>query len=328
MNQHLLELTEAIQNKIRQRQENQVEVWPHKHNRASAIGHPCARWLWYVRADNPHEYWKTYLKPPSVTSIQFMEEGRWHEQRMISELMDLGFSLIHFDKTFSWERYNIEGKTDYRIKWNGGAPCVELKSTAYDIPDNLSELKGNLWFEKWRVQALCYPWLADEPEGLLIHKNRTTGAIKCLPFEVQDPENVELMEAALNRCEIVLAHLKTGKPPERMPFNCSICPECDFKVICDPVSGMIEAGAHIDPDLPAEVARWMELKPAAKEYEELDRAVKAKLKGVSACIVGGHWAVSGKEISVKGRTQEVKPYSYWKFNFKDIGEQTEGGGDE
>jgi hypothetical protein len=107
------------------------------------------------------------------------------------------------------------------------------------------------------------------------------------------------MEAFLARAERVVDHALAGTLP---PFidDPSECRRCPFMgATCQPNLSAQEIRVLTDPELEAELHRWHELKPAGKEWADLDGRIKKRLRGVMHAIAGpftisGRWGKSSR----------------------------------
>lgn len=283
-------------------------------NRASAVDWPCpsgARYGVLLRT-NP----MPLVEP--VTQLVF-EEGDAHEKLAARRLEDDGWEISNpLQKTLSWPKFQLSGHLD-RL---GRLPAdvaeafgldpstvypLEIKSMSPAIWERINSLDDLMsarqpWLRGYVGQLLLYLWLQEEAAGWFVLKNKVTGELKFLLLRME--EWVDKAEILLGRCAEINSHVAAGTCPEVMGYEEAVCSKCSMRSICLPGEAADGAIPLMEGELEEQLARREELRPLRDEYEELDEAVKSRVKravegdGVAVC---GDW-----EMVVKSRTVNYK----------------------
>src|SRR5690606_26137895 len=155
----------------------------------------------------------------------------------------------------------------------------------------------------WPVQLLLYLWMREHGHGFLYLVNKLTFEPKAVWFSLEDPRALELVEEALQKLERVNRHVAEGTVPEPIdePDTCS---RCAFYHICLPDLTREVIRIEDDPEIEEMLARRAELEPAYREYQQVDKAVKARLEGTERAIIGP-WLVRGRLVQRKGYVVEA-----------------------
>lgn len=298
--------------------------------RASELGHPCNAYLAWTRIAGE----KADL-PDRVLACIFAE-GNLQEQGVKRDLMDAGYEIIEAQRTLAWDKFHIVGHIDGKITRNGSRPVVfDVKSISpygfakiNTVDDMLNH--RSFYYQKWPAQLQIYMLMEGEDRAMMILKSKTTGEIKAIPFTL----DYDYAESLLKKAEAVQqgVEMYSSKPDsweddwlqQNRADDIDICQGCHFKTICRP---NIDAGAGAvtfdDPEMEQKIERHEEIKPIAKEYDELheeitDEAKVAFEQGHPALLVG-HWVISGKfsKRTVYNVPKEVKQQytdmvGYWR----------------
>lgn len=310
-------IVERIENYFR----SQAKVWPVRSNRASELGHPCLRYLVFLRTR-----WQDRALP-SPRLLAIFREGQIHEDAVLRLLQESGFTIVEQQRPFFWEEYQITGKIDaklglderlaeelnqaYGVSLNGHRPLVplEIKSCSSMVFKTIEDYQGlksskYLWIRKYPAQMVLYLLMDNKEIGLMLFKDKQTGAIK----EVWIPLDWDLGEELLKKAEAVNRHVAEGTIPSA-EWDEDYCPECPFLHICSVEARRTAMDFSEDSELAEKIRRWWELKPLKAEYDRLDEEIKKAVKGKEKMVVGG--------FLVTGRWEERKPYTvkgyrYWK----------------
>lgn len=233
-----------------------------------------------------------------------MRRGSQRERDIVIDLKRAGrFSEPEFDIIGEQEsvkihdrngRLIISGKIDGWILWEDGSRWpLEIKSWSPFLTDRIeqfSDLYTNQWTWPGAHQLLAYLFAKPEPVGLLVLDRPGLPRL----IEVRLEENLEQMEAFLEDAMTCVDHIEAGTLPDYIndASECKRCPA--FGSRCNPPIGS-GPGAQIlsDPELEAMLTRRHELEPAADEFSEIDKQVKAQLRGVELGIAG-RFLVEGK----------------------------------
>ena len=271
-------------------------VYKRSNNWASDLMHPCIRYLTYSRLN-----WED-KKLIDINGLYRIEEGSNVERNLSREFTDLGFELELVQQYFSWDKYQIAGKIDGKIRVNGDRFPVEIKSIAphfWATTKTIEDVKNHssFWVRKHFAQLNIYDLMDNSEFGFLALK--TFGKRpRILPCEV----DLDIGEMCIKNAEAVNAHVEKGELPDRIEYDSSICDLCGFEHICQPLK-TTKYDASIDEEDYKKFLRYFELRDAAKEYEKLDKALKAKFKGSNA--------IHG-DVEVQS-----KPYEYTSYPIPD-----------
>jgi hypothetical protein len=287
---------------------------PHAHVYASAW-RLCERRMAYELAmPVPLPPW-----PPEV--LARFRRGDDRERDLLADLTRIGrdadppFKVIGQQERFELKdhksRVAIVGKVDARLEVAGTRPPLEVKAWHPNIVDRVetfADLFENPWTRSGAYQLLAYLFGAAEPFGfLLLDRN---GIPKLLPVVLD--ENLDRVEEFLSRAERVLDHLAAGTLPDYLQDDAAECRRCAwYGHTCNPPLTANAATLLSDPDLEAALEQRERLKGAAKEFDELDKDIKRRLRGVEHGIAGAFEIVGtwGKQSRVELPADLKKQYT-------------------
>lgn len=274
-------------------------------NRASNLGHPCELYLVLERTK-----WEQ-RKPHDLGLLKVFRRGNLLEPVMQRDFLDMGWKMQGIQQAQFWKGPNISGHIDLRVSRNGGPMVLtELKTVS---PNHFRELvtaddflhHKQHYIRAWPSQLQIYLLLNSEEEGLFVIHDIVGNDYRAIPFAL----DYAMAESLLQQAERVNAHVEAGTEPEPLA-EADVCERCPyFGTACYPPLIVQEGEFVDDPALEADMARWLELKGAVSEYNELDRTIKARFKGVEKARCGA-FSVTGKEVSRKGYSVEAS--SYWR----------------
>lgn len=274
-------------------------------NRASNLGHPCELYLVLERTK-----WEQ-RKPHDLGLLKVFRRGQLLEPVMQRDFLDMGWKVQGIQQAQFWKGPNISGHIDLRVSRNGG-PLVltELKTVS---PNHFRELQTaedllnhkQHYVRAWPAQLQLYLLLNSEEEGLFVLHEIVSNEYRAIPFTL----DYAMAESLLQKAERVNAHVDAGTEPEPLA-EADVCERCPyFGTACYPPLIVQEGEFVDDPDLEGAMGRWLELKGSVSEYNELDKSIKARFKGVEKARCGP-FSVTGKEISRKAYSVEAS--AYWK----------------
>lgn len=246
--------------------------------------------------------------PPEV--LAKFRRGDDRERDLLADLSRIGrdsdppVKVIGQQERFALKdhkgRVAIVGKVDARLDIDGKRPPMEVKAWSPMMVDRIEtfeDLFDNPWTKSGAHQLLSYLYGAGEPFGFLLLDR--SGLPKLLPVELEP--NLDRMEDFLARAERVLDHVQAETLPDFLddPAECKRCPW--FGSVCNPPFSAAGATLLNDPELEAAISRWHALKPAADEFDALDKNIKKQLRGVENGIAGGFQIVGrwGKQSRVE-----------------------------
>ena len=273
-----------------------IKAYPVNSNRASDLGNPCIRYHVFNRS----RWEEKSLHDVGLQSV--FDLGNDIEEIALRELAAAGVKVIEQQKPFNWAEYQITGHLDGLVLIDGKTYPLEIKSCSpfvFDAINTADDLKRGkyAYLRKYPVQLCLYLLMSNTEKGVFLFKNKVTGAYKEIWLDL----DYELGEQALKRAEAINAHLAAKTIPEAEYSE--ECDRCGFAHICD----VNHIGKEVEIDtgeLSTMLDRLEELKPAKKEYEEIDEQVKKTVEGREK-ILAGSWFITGKWIDRKGFTVEA-----------------------
>lgn len=302
--------------KIYDEKAKKIRVTPCHTNRASEAGHPCERYLVLRRLK-----WQD-MRLHDVKLQLIFEEGNHQEKIVLRDLEDAGVQIIEQQRDHEWRQFQLTAHLDGKAVLSEiEAAPIECKSMSPHIWEQINTLHDLIqsdkpWLKKYPAQIQLYLLLANAERGFLILKNKSTGELK----EIEVRLDLEYAEGILKKLERVNAHVAAGTVPEAIPYDEDICERCPFfQTTCLVEVKRTALQISDDPELASDLTRRAELEPLAKEFDKLDKAVKAKVKGQERAMCG-NFLILGKECSRNG--YEVKPTTYWATTIKPIEEVT------
>jgi hypothetical protein len=104
------EMIDIVQ-KVIESKSKKIELWPVSSNRASEMGHPCERYLVYLRTRGNERVLHD-------VGLQFVfDEGKVHEKAVLRDLEDAGIEVIEQQRPFEWKK--ISKRKYYYISVSG-----------------------------------------------------------------------------------------------------------------------------------------------------------------------------------------------------------------
>lgn len=309
-----------IVERVLEAKRKKIKQFPVNSNRASDLGHACVKY----HVLNRTKWQERELHGPELQAI--FDLGNAFEQIIIKDLEEAGIAVIEQQRPFEWKEYQITGHIDGKLMYDGKVYPFDAKSCSPYVFDYISDInslkKGKYpYLRKYPTQLNLYLLMANMDEGVLVFKNKVTGALK----EVWMNIDYELGEETLKRAEAINKHLADGTVPEGInnPFWCDDCP---YKHICLPEQQGVEFEVD-DSELADMLDRMEELKPYVSEHKELDELVKKMTEGRPK-ILAGNWVVIGgwcerKAYDIPSEIKEkyVTATKYWRRKITRVGDE-------
>lgn len=266
---------------LREHFAKQSTISPRHSNRASELGDPCARRLYYNRVN-----WEE-SEPIDPELQAIFNEGNIHEPAVIRLLDDLGWRLYREQVSIQDRGLQITGRPEGLISAAGVEILAEVKSASpntYNHCRDLDDLRfGANWIvRKWYAQLQTYLFLCAKDAGLLIIKNKATGWIRMIAV----PLDYEFAETLLKRAETVNAGIRDATPPPYITDTRS-CAKCWwFGRHCNPPVDTGPAAAVLtnDEDLEAERIYWSTIEQAGA-FEAAEKHLKSRAKATKQDLV-------------------------------------------
>lgn len=292
--------------------ERGIKQSPVNSNRASDLGIPCVRYHVLNRTK-----WQERSLHNAALQLTF-DIGNVMENAILRDIQDAGFQVIEQQRAFSWPEYQITGHLDAKVVVNGEAIPIEIKTSSpyvFKSINTIHDLTNGKYgyLRKYPAQLTLYCLMGNHEKGIFLFKDKSSGAMK----EIEMPLDYELGETLLKRAEEINAHIAAGTLPD--PINEDMwCDRCPFTHIClkDRIGNAPEIIDNVE--LENILTRMDELKPLAKEFEDLDKQKKEMLEGREKLLCGNYF-ITGKWMERKGYNvpDEIKKQyptitRYWK----------------
>lgn len=282
-----------IVEKILEAKQAKIKQWPVNANRASELGHPCLKYLVLLRTR-----WQERALYDARLQMIF-DMGRAVEDMVFEDLREAGFTIVEQQRPFSWAKYQITGSIDFKLSIDGKAYPTEVKSAAphpfASINSVADMLKHKyLYMRKYPAQLTLYLLMDNKDEGLFLFKNKSTGELK----EIWMDLDYNFAESLVQKAEAINKYVAEGTLPEPMEYDEDICGDCGYQHICMPDRIGKEVEVTDDGELLELVTRYMELKPGAKEYDEVNDRINKLVQGREKILVGDYF-IEGKYITRK-----------------------------
>jgi len=304
----VIDITEAINKSKAQK----IQAWPVNSNRASEIGHPCLKYLVLLRTR-----WQD--RALHDVGLQYIfDDGHVHEKAVVDDVTNAGFDFTQQQRPYELKEQKITGHIDGKILHQDSSFPCEIKSiNPWDwdrIPSWQVDPEGwrmmleakKVWLRKWPFQLMIYLYMDNTESGIMLLKNKLNSQVKQLVINL----DYEITEALLQKAELVNDYVEKNKLPPEPEYQDWICEGCSFLHICLPD---IDLGKGMeledDPELEQMLEMHEQLKPKAKECDELWGTIKKKVEGKVALI--GDFQVAGNWRERAGYTKEVKASKFW-----------------
>lgn len=288
--------------------EAKCKVWPVRNLRASNIGHPCERYLFLLltrwEEQEPHG--------PTLQSV--FDLGNFLEAYTIENLKEAGYEVVTpVVRSWKVESPLITGREDVRIKGEDGQLYpVEIKGLNPVEWGRLNCVEDFFRSKRPHVrgypaQLLVYMWHFGKDKGYFALTNKLTGETKA----IEVPFDFEYADSLVKKAERVYRAVETGEPPEATD-DPAVCEGCPLRMACGQAR-TIEADVDADGELEDLINRRQELSEAKREYEDVDRQIKA-LVGERPRVVTSSWLVT--RTKVERKEYVVKARTDWQVRIK------------
>lgn len=299
-----------INKALRTSLEKQIKVYPVRNLRASSIGHPCERFL-YLQI----KHWEE-IKPHDVGLQSIFNLGNTLEEHTINNIKEAGFEIITPTQR-SWQvdvrGGVITGREDIRIKDEKGELLpVEIKGISPFEFDKLNSVDDFLkskktWIQGYPAQLFIYMLKFGKEKGFFALTNKLTGETKF----VEVPLDYDYGEKILSKAERIYKHLAEDTPPPACD-DIAYCENCPLAHICGECR-RTPTDIDIDDELDELINRKQSLAEAKKEYDEVDKQIKAKI-GEREKVITGQYLIERKAFTKKAFT--VPESTQYRINIK------------
>jgi CRISPR/Cas system-associated exonuclease Cas4 (RecB family) len=284
-------------------------------NRASSLGHPCNRYLYYCRTA-----WEKQTLPE--VSLQYIyEAGNVIEKACFRELENAGYTIKNQGRDFEYREFKITGHKDADIEIDGVDYPIEVKSMSPFIWEKINTLDDMKNHKKWYIrnypaQLQIYMLLSNRDKGLFYLKNKVNFQPKVIWMDL----DYSFADTLLKKAAAVNSAVDNKIEPERITDN-TVCAECSFKHICMPDRDFGKGAEVIDNDELLDLLKKREmLKQHAEDYDEIDEQIKEMVKEKTDLICGEYF-ITGKfiekasyKVPAEIKNKYVEKSKYWKTN--------------
>lgn len=285
-----------INGKIFQTKAEKIRVYPVRNLRASNLGHPCERYLYLLI-----KHWDEQ-KPHDVGLQNIFDLGNTLEEHAIKTIKEAGYEVIT-PTVRSWkiDAPFITGREDIRIKdENGELLPVEIKGISpfeYDKLNSVEDFHKSKkhYVRGYPAQLQTYMLHFAKEKGFFALLNKLTGELKFIemPFDYEYAENL------LKKAERIYAALDADTPPEACE-DISVCEGCSLAHICGECR-RVPADIDLDEELDELINRKNDLAAAKKEYEQVDKEIKARI-GEREKVITGQYLITRSSFVKKAFT--------------------------
>ncbi len=257
--------------------------------------------------------WQDKPLPDPERQARF-EAGNRAEDAIVIDLKTDGFRVIAEQVPFELKHRQtgevaLRGKIDGKVEWRREQVPFEIKSAHPNTFSSIAtaeDFSRFWWMRKYPSQLHAYLIGHGASWGFWILTD-CLGNWKLLRTDL----DYSLAERIWAFAESIVDAVRAYRDEKALPgptADVAQCAHCEhYRRTCQP--DIIEQGAAMlaDPELEAEVARWQELRDAHREYDGLDRRVKAALKTALpdrplALAIVGRFAVTIKDKPVRAET--------------------------
>jgi len=273
---------------------------PARSNWPSRAGHPCTRFLVWVRTR-----WGEQAKH-DVGLQSVFNEGHFQQKQIIRRLEQMGFEIVEQDRAFEFAGYSgrLDGKIKSYLDYRFVPPIpMEAKSCSPWAFDSLHTeediIKSKYHYMRgYQHQLNLYMIMDDTDRGVYVFKNKVTGWLKLIPAKL----DWALADSLVKRSKEIDQMVAEKIDPPPIGYDDGICGRCGFLSHCYPPRDFGEGAELItDQTFLDQLDRHQELKPIKAEYDSLDDVISKRVKG-RALILAGDYIIEGKEQTRKGFT--------------------------
>lgn len=289
---------EQMNAKLFKAKADKITIYPCNNLRASNLGHPCERYLYLLI-----KHWEEQ-KPHDVGLQNIFDLGNSLEEHTIKNIKEAGFEVVT-PTVRSWKvdvkGGIITGREDIRIKdENGELIPVEIKGISPFEFDKLNSVDDFLkskkaYIQGYPAQLFIYMLAFGKEVGFFALTNKLTGETKF----IEVPLDYDYGEKMLSKAERIYAALEAETAPDACD-DVSLCENCSLAHICGQVK-RVPADVDLDDELDELINKKQELAAAKKEYEEIDKQIKAKV-GEREKVITGEYLIERKSFVKKAFT--------------------------
>lgn len=299
-----------INERLYQAKKDKIKVYPCNNLRASNLGHPCERYLYLLI-----KHWDEQ-KPHDVGLQAIFDLGNTIEEHTIKNIQEAGYEVITpTQRSWKIDKPLITGREDIRIKdENGELLPVEIKGLSPVEYDKLNSVEDFLkskrhYVRAYPAQLYIYMLHFGKEKGFFALTNKLTGQTKFIEI----PFDYDYAESLLQKAERIYKALDENTPPDSCE-DVSVCENCSLQHICGQVR-RVPADIELDDELENLINRKQELATAKREYEDVDKEIKARV-GEREKVITGSYLITRNKIERKAYT--VAARTEYRLNIKKL----------
>lgn len=307
---------------------------PRHTHRISDVGHPCHRYLYYAIT----QWDKSSVPDESLLAI--FKLGHRMENQVFDffnsevgpactpKLRILRQGTPMTDKIFS--EYKISGTTDGVLAYEASEGqyeplgVIDAKSCSqgsFNQYKSLESMKRHTWSSLYPTQVQLYSFGENLPKGYLFFVSKQNMFHDWTLIEV--PVDYEHVEGVLQKCKSVNEHIEAEVEPDKLnqPFWCR---GCRFESLCLPELEVDGEGPVMNDseEIESLIERVNELKPYAKEYDDLYKELKGKLvRGQT--LVSENYMLEWSEVTINRKAASAYSTTSWRLKMIPIGKEDE-----
>lgn len=292
----------TINERLYKAKQDKIKIYPCNNLRASNLGHSCERYLYLLI-----RHWDEQ-KPHDVGLQSIFDLGNTLEEYTINNIKEAGYEVIT-PTVRSWkiDKPFITGREDVRIKdENGELLPVEIKGLSPFEFDKLNSIDDFFkskrhYVRGYPAQLQIYMYHFSKEKGFFALTNKLTGQTKFIEM----PFDYEYAESLLQKAERIYKALDENTPPDSCD-DVNVCENCPLQHICGDMK-RVPADVEIDDELETLINKKQELAASKREYEEVDKQIKARVGDREKIITGSYLItrnkIERKEYTVAARTE-------------------------
>jgi hypothetical protein len=280
--------------------------------RASSIGDPCERRLFYARTASelavPHK--------PELQAI--FDLGNELEDFVLAELRAMGCEIVQRERDYLDRSLELSAHTDAKIRRPGWTRAItaEVKGlnpyTAESI-ETIDDVRASRqhWVRKYYDQLQSYLYFDQGDAGVFVLLNKVSGQISFIDCPRDEARIAELLAKAARVRDAVRAN----EPPAR--HESDDCGRCAFQHLCLPNRSFGPGVQILDSEEVEQlIGLRLDLAESKRDFDAADRALKKLLPETDTEIIVGDYVVTAKWVSRDGYA--VKPTRYLQRSFNRI----------
>lgn len=314
---------EGFQERLLEVLAEEISIFPARSFWPSALDHPCDRQVvWRFTR------WELQ-EPHSPIRQAIFDQGRHYQPLIYARLEAMGYDVVREGDRPRQYRVRgggiVSGRPDGKLRGYRGVrfaspdvlECKSMSGFEYERTHAVEDLKKakSVWTRLYHAQGQLYAFLEEVPGISFVLYSKATGMLKL----IRDELDFGFVERLLERMERLQPMIAAGIDPPPISYDWNVCGGCGFLKQCYPPRDFGQGASIIDdPEFVELLERRELLRPHSREYETIDKAVKARLghEGIEYAIAGP-FTIEGTQIDREAYS--VPKGSYVKYSIKRAG---------